>query len=207
MKTGIYKIVSRIDGKVYVGRSKNIQDRLWHHFEKLQKGKHHNRHLQSAFKKYGNENFYSEIICLCSIEELKLKEGEYISIYKSANDKFGYNIANEEHGSTYHSEETKQLARSLKDCKKVYGFDINGHFVKEWDSIKMCAKELQVNSCDVRRVIQQKQRFCKGYVLNDVNEYRMRESKRYQNYKNFKGNAVNWKVDCNGYVELSKSIT
>jgi hypothetical protein len=35
-------------------------------------------------------------------------------------------------------------------------------------------------------------RFCKGYVLNDKKIFRVRPSKRLDNFKNFSGKAKNW---------------
>ena len=50
---GIYKIQNLINNKVYIGQSVNIKSR-WHSENNR---KCHNRHLKSAFKKYGIENF------------------------------------------------------------------------------------------------------------------------------------------------------
>ena len=75
--------------------------------------------------------------------------------------------------------------RSIKTGKKVYGFDKQGNLIKEWDSIKMCAKELKANPCDVRRTICQEQITCKGYVLNNERVFRSREAKTKYNYLNF----------------------
>lgn len=190
-KIGIYKIVSKIDGKVYVGRSKNIVARLADHFKLLKVSRHPNRHIQSAFNKYGRKNFHYEILCRCDISQLQEREAEFIALYNSLNDQYGYNIQTELRGSVVVSQETKIKLRSLRVGKKVYGFSLNGEFIKEWVSISECAMELKVSPCDVRRTINQQQRFCKGYVLNDEKVFRMRESRRKENYKNFGYVALN----------------
>lgn len=86
---GIYKITNKINGKIYIGQSNNIC-RRWKE-EKYYKG-HCNSPLNRAFNKYGLENFTFEIIEECSIEELDEKEIYYISLYKSNEDEFGYNL-------------------------------------------------------------------------------------------------------------------
>ena len=63
MKTsGIYKIVNKINGKYYVGSSKNIPVRWSDHKETLNKSSHYNVHLQRSWKKYGNHNFEFVIV-------------------------------------------------------------------------------------------------------------------------------------------------
>jgi group I intron endonuclease len=57
MKSGIYKIENVIDGKKYVGSSKNLNKRKATHWRSLRNNKHHNQHLQRAFNLYGEDSF------------------------------------------------------------------------------------------------------------------------------------------------------
>ena len=57
MNSGIYKIVNKIDGKIYVGQSIHLEKRKNEHFKELINNKHQNQHLQYAFNKYGINNF------------------------------------------------------------------------------------------------------------------------------------------------------
>ena len=59
---GIYKIANKIDGKVYVGQSSQIEKRWKKHIETLNKNKHDNQYLQNAWNKYGKDNFIFEVI-------------------------------------------------------------------------------------------------------------------------------------------------
>ena len=66
-KIGIYKIVNKINGKVYIGQTgENFQRRYLFHNWKLCNNIHDNQHLQKSWNKYGKDNFQFEIV-----EELK----------------------------------------------------------------------------------------------------------------------------------------
>jgi|688.fasta_scaffold329279_1 group I intron endonuclease len=56
-KSGIYKIINKVDGKYYVGRSKNMHKRWKTHMRDLLYNRHSNIHLQRAWNKYGYDNF------------------------------------------------------------------------------------------------------------------------------------------------------
>lgn len=80
---GIYKITNLINGKSYIGQSVDIYKR-W----KREKEDSNNINscsyeypLMRAFRKYGFDNFYFEIIEECKIEELNEKEMYWINFY------------------------------------------------------------------------------------------------------------------------------
>ena len=77
MKSGIYKIVNKINNKYYLGSSKDFHVRKLKHFNELRKGKHHNIYLQRAFNKYGEENF--EFIVLEECENTFEREQELLN--------------------------------------------------------------------------------------------------------------------------------
>lgn len=57
VRSGIYKIINKINGKYYVGSANNIRNRWKKHFIDLDRQRHPNYHLQSAWNKYGNKSF------------------------------------------------------------------------------------------------------------------------------------------------------
>jgi hypothetical protein len=57
IKSGIYKIINKVNGKYYVGRSQNIKKRWREHKNKLRNNKHFNEHLQSSWNSYGEQSF------------------------------------------------------------------------------------------------------------------------------------------------------
>lgn len=64
--SGVYKITNTVNQKFYIGSTVDIQKRWNHHLVFLRRGKHHNRHLQRAFVKYGE--------CVFTIEALERTE-------------------------------------------------------------------------------------------------------------------------------------
>ena len=88
----IYMIKNKVNGKIYIGKTKDFYDRKRDHFNALRKNEHCNEHMQMAFNKYGEENFEMSILEVCAIEELDEKEIYYINKYNSRNRKIGYNI-------------------------------------------------------------------------------------------------------------------
>lgn len=89
---GIYGIINKINGKVYVGQTgERFLRRYWHHQWKLRDNSHDNVYLQNAWNKYGEDNFDYVILEAVSdsslLDELEIK---YIDYYKKNN--LSYNM-------------------------------------------------------------------------------------------------------------------
>jgi group I intron endonuclease len=61
-EAGVYVIVNKLNGKRYVGSSIDWRCRLGGHRRALDAGRHNNRHLQAAWKKYGADVFVFAIM-------------------------------------------------------------------------------------------------------------------------------------------------
>ena len=86
---GIYKIENKVNGKVYVGQSIDINARWKNHITLLNKGNHHNDYLQKSWNKYGENNFEFSIIEECLPEDRFKREKYWIDYYNTYED--GYN--------------------------------------------------------------------------------------------------------------------
>lgn len=87
-----YKIENKINNQKYIGITTNPQVRKNRHFNKLRKNCHFNPHLQCAFNKYGEDNFFFEIIEECDFADIKdayKYEAKLIEKYDTFNN--GYN--------------------------------------------------------------------------------------------------------------------
>lgn len=114
MTAGIYQIRNVINNNIYIGQTSNLNDRRWNHFSKLRNKKHHTPHLQSAFNKYGEENFVFEPIVKCETHELDRLEQELINRLNPAYNSIKIVLPGHPRGFK-HSEETK---RKLSNANK-----------------------------------------------------------------------------------------
>lgn len=82
---GIYKIENLINGKVYIGQSKDIKKRWSEHCKISQKlnEQYRRSYIHNAIQKYGLENFSFIVIEQCDLKDLDKKEIEWIAKYHS----------------------------------------------------------------------------------------------------------------------------
>lgn len=119
MKGYIYKLTCTITGKVYIGKTIDINRRMMQHSKVTPKYSHH---LANAIKKYGIDNFKEEIIFEVEAEDravlntaLSNAEKSYIEQYNSY--RSGYNSTIGEEGTSgFHWLESskRKLSESLK---------------------------------------------------------------------------------------------
>jgi group I intron endonuclease len=92
MTCGIYRILNNVNGKGYVGHSRDLVLRWRDHRSELRGKYHDNDHLQAAWNKYGEEAFLFEVLEECSKELLKERELFWVGYYNTLDRAFGYNI-------------------------------------------------------------------------------------------------------------------
>lgn len=111
---GIYKITNKINGKVYIGQSKDIL-RRWRRHRVTAYNKEDEAYeypLYRAIRKYGLENFDFSIIEECGVEALDEKELYYIKQYST---EMSYNQTFSE---SSHTSYQKLNENSLKELRK-----------------------------------------------------------------------------------------
>ena len=127
---GIYVIKNLINGKIYVGKSKNCYKRLHQHLSDINidsRNYNENPHLLNAFKKYGSDNFDYYIVEKFNEEneeilEKLLAERElyWMKELDSLNKEKGYNLRYDSDGKCFCSQETSEK--------------ISNRLKKEWES-------------------------------------------------------------------------
>lgn len=121
--SGIYKIVNLINGKMYIGATMNIANRLFTHRKMLKKGVHSNKHLQNAYTKYGLTCFEFKIIKIIHIPEIVFKvEKRLIKKLNCVNNINYYNLTE---GGLGGNTTTKELKSNI--MKKLWA-DPNSTF-------------------------------------------------------------------------------
>jgi group I intron endonuclease len=91
---GVYQIRNVVTGQLYIGSStRSLRHRLAEHLHQLRRKHHHNRHLQNAWLKWGQQNFAFEIIELVEkAEDVREREQFHIDRVQAIDPKFGYNL-------------------------------------------------------------------------------------------------------------------
>ena len=75
---GIYKIENKINGKIYIGQSNNLERRKTEHFNGSTK-----QEIDRAIVEEGKENFTFTVIEYCKESELDVLEQYWIAYYDS----------------------------------------------------------------------------------------------------------------------------
>ena len=76
----IYKIRNVVNGKFYVGSTNNTRERFRNHRNRLRKNRHHAKHLQAAWNKYGEDCFKFEIVEIVeSVDMLQTVEDRWLA--------------------------------------------------------------------------------------------------------------------------------
>ena len=94
IQTGVYSIFNRVNNKRYVGSASVSFKGRWNlHRCLLNLRTHGNRHLQSAWNKYGKDSFDFIILERCIPKNCITREQFWIDEFAAANPEFGYNIS------------------------------------------------------------------------------------------------------------------
>lgn len=111
----IYKITNKINGKMYVGQTKNsIKTRFYDHKRNSKDPNKPNYYypLYKAFRKYGIENFEIEELECCDISLLNERETYYIEKYDTYNN--GYNCTLGGGGKQMHNFNEQEIIEKYK---------------------------------------------------------------------------------------------
>lgn len=135
--SGVYRITNLLNGKIYIGSTKNITKRFKSHLAPGSGCKL----LKAAFKKYGKDNFKFEILEEVTIDKLIKREQYYLDTllfaqeYIKNNDlrflELGYNIC----PIASSREGVKELNTEHK-FTPILEYNKSGEFLKLWPSIK-----------------------------------------------------------------------
>jgi excinuclease UvrABC nuclease subunit len=172
MKSGIYKITNQINGKFYIGSTKDLNRRNKDHFRLLKKGINHSIILQKAVNKYGIDNFKFEILVECSkdllftieqkiVDELK---PEYNVAIQDVSVPIGLPYKNKSLYKKYAKDRLKNNNNFGWKSRTIIKLDEDGNKLQEYPSLKSYAEE---NNCAIGSVGKalKKSTRCKGFYL------------------------------------------
>ena len=116
MTTGIYEILNIDTGLRYIGSSFDIEDRIKGHFQKLNRNKHINKHLQNSYNLHGRNKFTVTILEIITFtdEDIESKDKILRGMEQCYINKYNFDLLYNQcpvAGSTKgrkHSQETKR---------------------------------------------------------------------------------------------------
>lgn len=106
----IYTITNLINGKMYVGYTKDFFKRKGEHEGLFRNNSHDNQHLQNVYNKNGKQSLVIEVLEECPILYLAALEHYWATVLNVHNREYGYNIklTHPEDKPKTHSEETRK---------------------------------------------------------------------------------------------------
>lgn len=144
---GIYKITNTVNGKCYVGQSRDIEARWQKHLSAYKSSP--DWELYRAFKKYGISKFTFEIIEECLMEELNEREIYWIAQCDSFNNGYNMTLGGEACNGT--------------NDKIVYQYDLSGRFVGEYKSAHEAARALNIQFTNICKVCRGERKTAGGF--------------------------------------------
>ncbi len=186
-KTGVYKILNIVNGKYYIGSTKQkFRIRINHHLQALKNNNHKNSHLQRAWNKYGENSFEFYIVEICNKDIVYQREQWYLD---NRDTQLSYNINPNATGFSENPETILKLAKSHKKfikSAKIYYKSVKSNeitldevpikyhrYIKAWINFKPWNKGKHYNSTNHLKV---KHRFTeKSRMRCKNNSERVRE--------------------------------
>lgn len=126
--SGVYKILCLVNGKFYIGSSKNIKRRWYNHWDEKERAKTKNQMMYDDMRKYGKENF--RIYVIYEGEDYK-----HIEKVVTCNLQPEYNIRNKTQTEPY----IKQWATRNEYMRHYYATHkeyYKGYYTEHKDKIK-----------------------------------------------------------------------
>lgn len=115
---GVYSIRCQRDGRVYIGSSVSVGNRLFLHRWHLRKGKHHSSPLQRSWDKHGEAAFAFEVVeAISDVEQLIVREQFWMDRLRAHVRQGGFNICPAA-GSPLGRRHTDEARRKISAAKK-----------------------------------------------------------------------------------------
>ncbi len=197
----VYAIWNKITKKYYIGSTINLKNRIFKHLYELKNDKHHSNKLQRSFNKYGQLSF---IIKILSFD--KKDEYDYIKFYNSFEN--GYNMTDHCYTTNEFKLTEEQIKKAIENKKKkIVALDINGNYIKTFNSLTEAAKEFNVTTSNLSKCLKGKIRHLKNmlWVYLDFYDpdikYSIRKFKRTEEHNRKISNGLKNKKKTKEHIE------
>ena len=175
MSCGIYKFTNKLNNKIYIGQSTDIESRYKKHFRK--DNARNITYFHKACEKYGKQGFNFEILELCPKELLNEREKYYINLFKSNDLNIGYNMTPGGEG---------------KAPIPVYQYDLTGFKMGSYISVTEASDITGIPASNIVRNCKGNSKSAGGFQwsyedLAEINKYIDNRGKNLENHRNING--------------------
>lgn len=136
----IYAIRQKDTGKIYIGSSRMVAERLKSHLAALESGRHSNEDMQADYNKYGRESFEFYEIDKMPTEAYRQRETYWMFVFNSCDRNKGYNY--KDWGGRIRESITEFPRINLEDYTPVKKRDLVYCFKKTADYLGITMDEL-----------------------------------------------------------------
>lgn len=171
MTTGIYKITNLVNGKVYIGASRNIEGRFRNHKKRV------NSPIHSDLEALGVENFKFEVLLECPETMLAQWERDMICLYDADDPEKGYNCKNDRPYSLKNSESHKEKPAWNKGLKNIYSDETRRKMSESHRGQKAWNKGLKASD-ETRRKISEVKKGRSRPPLSEEHKRKISEAKK-----------------------------
>lgn len=159
---GIYRITNNLNGKFYIGQSRDIAYRIKQHNYEANDPNNlaYDAPLHQDIRKYGWDNFSYEVLLECKVGELSIKEQELITAASILSKDLLYNRRNDYVAS------------------KIGQYTLNGKLIKVWNSTKELRDAGFIEIGNITKACRGDIRSSVGYVwrfVEDIDEAKAQE--------------------------------
>lgn len=110
--SGIYLIRCTANNKIYIGSTSNLRKRQHDHFADMARNAHSNKHMQSAWNKYGSDTFTFEVLEYVMPWSRIDREQYWLDKLKPYDHSIGFNVAIRAQGDKLSPEHRASISRS-----------------------------------------------------------------------------------------------
>ncbi len=133
--SGVYGIVNRTDGRIYIGASMKLNTRLVKHRSDFRKGTHYSKQLQKEILDSPSSFEFVLIEQVKDWHTLQDRQQFWIDFYRSCNPEFGYNVW--ERGVKREHRKKEWIEKNAASiCKPVIQMRLDGTIIKTFASVK-----------------------------------------------------------------------
>jgi hypothetical protein len=186
MSSGVYKIENIVNGRIYIGSSKDLKKRWWKHKSELRLNRHYSKEMQLDYNNFGEKTFLFQILETCKEEDLLNIEQKYLNILNPF-----YNLcryAGSPLGIKFSENHKQIISNALKGIyrpkgknnprsKAIIQLDINNSFLARFDNARDIERKLNIEHSNIISCCKGRLKSSGGYKwLYEDDYYKLAES-------------------------------